>query len=100
MARVAFPLSRRVGVLFYLVVGSIFLLFWKPDLLSQYAWGLILAADGVVLLLGLVRPALRMRGLLKNGSPAQGTMWMLPAAVGSLFGLGLLVAGIIAILPE
>jgi hypothetical protein len=27
-------------------------------------------------------------------------MWMLPAAVGSLFGLGLLMAGIIAILPE
>ena len=165
MARVAFPVSRRVGVLFYLVVGSIFLLFWKPDLLSQYAWGLILAADGVVLLLGLVRPALRMRGLLKSGAPAQGTvvgtvektgdgdtyyhprvqfttaegrtvvftstfgsqfapkvgdpvpvryrsdspeqaeadgatMWMLPAGVGSLFGLGLLVAGIIAILPE
>jgi hypothetical protein len=36
--------------------------------------GLILAADGVVLLLGLVRPALRMRGLLRSGALAQGTM--------------------------
>jgi hypothetical protein len=74
VARVALPVSRRVGVLFYLVVGSIFLLFWQPDLLSRYAWGLILAADGIVLLLGLVHPALRMRGLLKSGAPAQGTV--------------------------
>jgi hypothetical protein len=152
-------------LLFYLVFGSIFLAIAKPDLLNRYAWGLILAADGVALLLGLVRPALRMRELLQSGAPAQGTvvgtvqktsdgdayyqprvqfttaegrtvvftstfgsqfapkvgdpvpvryrpdspeqaeahgatMWMLPAAVGSLFGLGLLVAGIIAILPE
>jgi hypothetical protein len=166
VARVAFPVSRRVGLLFYLVFGSIFLAIATPDLLNRYAWGLILAADGVALLLGLVRPALRMRGLLKSGALAQGTvvgtvqktsdrdayyyhprvqfttaegrtveftstfssqfapkvgdpvpvryrpdspeqaeadsatMWMLPAAVGSLFGLGLLVAGIIAILPE
>ena len=165
MARVAFPVSRRVGLLFSLVFGSIFLAIAKPDLLNRYAWGLILAADGVALLLGLVRPALRMRGLLRSGATAQGTvvgtvqkssdgdtyyhprvqfttadgrtvvftstfgsqfaprvgdpvpvryrpdspehaeahgatMWVLPAAVGSLFGLGLLVAGIIAILPE
>jgi hypothetical protein len=165
VARVAFPVSRRVGVLFYLVFGSIFLAIAKPDLLNRYAWGLILAADGVALLLGLVRPALRMRGLLKSGAAAQGTvvgavqktsdgdpyyhprvqfttaegrtveftstfgsqfapkvgdpvpvryrpdspeqaeadgatMWVLPAAVGSVFGLGLLVVGIIAILPE
>jgi Protein of unknown function (DUF3592) len=165
VARVAFPVSRRVGLLFYLVFGSIFLAIAKPDLLNRYAWGLILAADGIALLLGLVRPALGMRGLLKSGALAQGTvvgtvqktsdrdgyyrprvqfttaegrtveftstfssqftptlgdpvpvryrpdspeqaeadsatMWMLPAAVGSLFGLGLLVAGIIAVLPE
>jgi Protein of unknown function (DUF3592) len=165
VARVAFPVSRRVGGLFYLVFGTIFLAIVKPDLLNRYAWGLILAADGVALLLGLVRPALRMRGLLKSGAAAQGTvvgtvqktsdgdpyyhprvqfttaegrtveftstfssqfapkvgdpvpvryrpgspeqaeadgatMWMLPAAVGFLFGLGLLMAGIIAILPE
>jgi Protein of unknown function (DUF3592) len=165
MPRVAFPVGRRVGLVFYLVVGSIFLLFWQPDLLSGYVWGMILAADGVVLLLVLVRPALRMRGLLKSGARAQGTvvgavqktsdedtyyhprvrfttadgrtvvftsafgsqiepdvgdlvpvryrpaspeqaeadsatMWILPAAVGSLFGLGLLVAGIVAILAE
>jgi hypothetical protein len=36
--------------------------------------GMILAADGVALLLGLVRPALRMRGRLKSGAAAQGTM--------------------------
>ena len=165
MARVAFPVSRRVGLLLYLVFGSIFLAIAKPDLLNRTAWGLILAADGVALLLGLVRPALGMRGLLNSGALAQGTvvgtvqktgggdasyhprvqfttaegrtveftstfssqfapkvgnpvpvryrpdspeqaeadsatMWMLPAAVGSLFGLGLLVVGIIAVLPE
>lgn len=165
MARVAFPVSRRVGLLLYLVFGSIFLAIAKPDLLNRTAWGLILAVDGVALLVGLVRPALRMRGLLKSGALAQGTvvgtvqktgggdaayhprvqfttaegrtveftstfssqfapkmgdpvpvryrpdspeqaeadsttMWMLPAAVGSLFGLGLLVVGIIAVLPE
>ncbi|HKQ02416.1 MAG TPA: DUF3592 domain-containing protein [Actinomycetes bacterium] len=153
-----------MGVLLYLVFGTIFLAIAKPDLLNRYAWGLVLAADGVALLLGLVRPALRMRGLLKSGAAAEGTvvgtvqktgdgalyfhprvqfttaegrtveftstfssqfaprvgdpvpvryrpdrpeqaeadgatMWMLPAAVGTLFGLGLLVAGIIAILP-
>jgi Protein of unknown function (DUF3592) len=161
VARVAFPVSRRVGLLLYLVFGSIFLAIAKPDLLNRTAWGLILAADGVALLLGLVRPALRMRGLVNSGALAQGTvqktgggdasyhprvqfttaegrtveftstfssqfapkvgdpvpvryrpdspeqaeadsatMWMLPAAVGSLFGLGLLVVGIIAVLPE
>jgi hypothetical protein len=163
VARVAFPVSRRVGLLFYLVFGSIFLAIAKPDLLNRYAWGLILTADGIAILLGLVRPALRMRGLLNRGARAQGTvvgtvqktsdgdayhhprvqfttpegrtveftstfssqfapkvgdpvryrpdspeqaeadsatMWMLPAAVGSLFGLGLLVAGIIAVMPE
>jgi hypothetical protein len=47
VARVAFPVSRRVGVLFYLVFGTIFLAIAKPDLLNRYAWGLILAAAGV-----------------------------------------------------
>jgi hypothetical protein len=72
VAGVAFPVSRRVGVLFYLVFGTIFLAIAKPDLLNRYAWGLILAADGVALLLGLVRPALRMRGLLKSGAGHRG----------------------------
>jgi Protein of unknown function (DUF3592) len=61
-------------VLFYVVFGSIFLAIAKPDLLNRYAWGVILAADGVALLLGLVRPALRMRGRLKSGAAAQGTV--------------------------
>ena len=74
MARVAFPVSRRVGLLLYLVFGSIFLAIAKPDLLNRTAWGLILAADGVALLLGLVRPALRMRGLVNSGALAQGTV--------------------------
>ena len=69
MARVAFPVSRRVGLLLYLVLGSIFLAIAKPDLLNRTAWGLILVADGVALLVGLVRPALRMRGPRRHRRP-------------------------------
>jgi predicted membrane metal-binding protein len=163
--RVAFPASRRVGVVVYLVIGSIFLWMWQPDLLSGYVWGMILAAGGVAFLLIWVRRALRMRQLLKSGASAQGTVvgtekktddqetyyhprvqftavdgrtvvftsavgflvepnvgdpvpvryhparpeqaeadsgiaWILPAVLGSLFGLGLLVIGIIALLAE
>jgi hypothetical protein len=165
VARVAFPVSRRASLVFYLVVGSIILWFWQPDLLSGYLWGVILAAGGVAVLLTFVRQALRMRRQLTSGAPAQGTvvgavqetsddkthyhprvqfttpdgrtvpftsgfgseispdvgdpvpvryrpespeqaevdsatMWILPAAVGSLFGVGLLVAAIVAILAE
>jgi hypothetical protein len=165
VARVAFPVSRRASLVGYLVVGSIFLWIWQPDLFSGYVWAIILAAGGVVVLLSFVRPALRLRGQLKSGAPARGTvvgavqqtsgaktyyhprvqfttadgrtvvftsafgsevepdvgdpvpvryrlespeqaeadsttMWMLPAAVGSLFGVGLLVAAIVAILAE
>jgi len=69
VARVAFPVRRRVGLLLYLVLGSIFLAIAKPDLLNRTAWGLILAADGVALLVGLVRPARRMRGPRRHRRP-------------------------------
>jgi Protein of unknown function (DUF3592) len=157
--------SRRFGVVGYLAFAGIFLWFVQPDLLSGYAWAAIFATAAVVLLLGLVRPALGMRALQKGGAPAQGTVadavrqtsdgdtyyhprvqfttadgrrvvftsalgsqvkpavghripvryrpdrpehaevegattWILPAAVGSLIGLGLVVAGIVAVIAE
>jgi hypothetical protein len=66
------PRESPGGRALLLVFGAIFLAIAKPDLLNRYAWGLILAADGVALLLGLVRPALRMRGLLKSGAGHRG----------------------------
>jgi hypothetical protein len=61
-------------LLAFLLIGSVFLVFWRWSLLNWHARGMILAAYGVVLLLVVLLPALRTRGLLKSGASAQGTV--------------------------
>jgi Protein of unknown function (DUF3592) len=65
------PRARAFG---FLVIGSLFVVFWKWDSLSSDARGLILAAYGVTLAGFLLIPALRTRRLLKTGAIAQGTV--------------------------
>jgi hypothetical protein len=69
-------LSRgpRETLLGFLLIGSVFLVFWRWSLLNWHARGMILAAYGVVLLLVVLLPALRTRGLLKSGAPAEGAV--------------------------
>jgi hypothetical protein len=64
----------RTRVLGFLVVGSVFVVFWKWDSLSWHARGMILAAYGAVCLGAGLIPALRTHGLLKSGTQAQGTV--------------------------
>jgi Protein of unknown function (DUF3592) len=64
----------RTSVLGFLVIGSVFVVFWKWDSLSWHARGMILAAYGVVCLGAGLIPALRTRGLLESGAQAQGTV--------------------------
>ena len=67
-----FARTPRGVALGFLLIGSIFVVFWVWDSLSWHARGMILAAYGVTALaVGLI-PALRTRGLLKSGAPAQG----------------------------
>ena len=65
------PRTRVPG---FLVIGSVFVVFWKWHSFSWHARGLILAAYGVVCLGAGLIPALRTRGLLKSGAQAQGTV--------------------------
>ena len=58
----------------FLVIGSVFVVFWKWDSFSWHARGMILAAYGVVCLVAGLIPALRTRGLLESGTQAQGTV--------------------------
>ena len=64
----------RTSVLGFLVIGSVFVVFWKWDSFSWHARGMILAAYGVVCLVAGLIPALRTRGLLESGAQAQGTV--------------------------
>src|SRR5262245_44065704 len=64
----------RTRVLSFLVIGSVFVVYWKWHSLSWLARGMILAAYGVVCLGAGLIPALRARGLLKSGAQAQGTV--------------------------
>lgn len=64
----------RARVLGFLVIASVFVVFWKWDSFSWHARGMILAAYGVVCLGAGLIPALRTRGLLESGAQAQGTV--------------------------
>ena len=64
----------RTSVLGFLVIGSVFVVFWKWGSFSWHARGMILAAYGVVCLGAGLIPALRTRGLLESGAQAQGTV--------------------------
>jgi Protein of unknown function (DUF3592) len=64
----------RETLLAFVLIGSGFLVFWRWSLLNWHARGMILAAYGIVLLLVVLLPALRTRGLLKSGAAAQGTV--------------------------
>ena len=64
----------RTRVLGFLVIGSVFVVFWKWGSFSWHARGMILAAYGVLCLGAGLIPALRTRGLLESGAQAQGTV--------------------------
>lgn len=62
------PRQTLIG---FLLIGSVFLVSWRWSLLNWHAKGMILAAYGVILLLVVLLPALR---LLKSGGKARGTV--------------------------
>ncbi len=66
--------GRRFDLIGWLLLGSVFLVWWRWSMLSSHARGMILAAYGVVFLLIMLPPALRTRGLLQTGARAEGTV--------------------------
>jgi hypothetical protein len=66
--------GRRFDLVGWLLLGSVFLVWWRWSSLSPHARGIILAAYGAVFALVMLPSALRTRGLLKTGAQAEGTI--------------------------
>jgi hypothetical protein len=74
MPRVTLPSDPRTGWVPFVIVGSLVVAFLWWDSLGPLARGMLLAADGAAVLLGVLRPALRVRERVSSGVPAQGTV--------------------------
>jgi Protein of unknown function (DUF3592) len=74
MPRVTLPSDPRTEWVPFVIVGSLVVAFLWWDSLGPLARGMLLAADGVAVLLGVLRPALRVRERVSSGAPAQGTV--------------------------
>jgi Protein of unknown function (DUF3592) len=72
--RVRLSSDPRIMWVAYLLVGSVFVTAWAWGGLGWHTRGMILAGYGVVILLVLLLPALRIRARLKSGVSAQGTV--------------------------